>query len=107
MDPSTTIPRFDYIVMNGLFTFKGTSSYEDMLAYFQTLVRRAASFATRGIAFNVMSKHLDWERDDLFHLPLSDLATFLDETISRHFTIRYDYELFEFTTYVYLTPWQD
>ena len=30
-----------------------------------------------GIAFNVMTKHVDWERDDLFHLPFDQLAEWL------------------------------
>ncbi len=48
-----------------------------------------------------MSKYLDWERDDLFHLGFDDMASFLDSDISRHFVIRHDYELFEYTVYVY------
>ena len=107
MDPSISIPQFDYIIMSGVLTYKGTASYEEMLIYSQALLRRVASFAKIGFAFNVMSKHVDWERDDLFHLPLTTLATFLDEAFGRRFTIRHDYDLFEYTTYVYCTPFYD
>jgi hypothetical protein len=48
-----------------------------------------------------MSKHVDWERDDLFHLPYDPLAAFLKAEISRHFVFRADYGLYEFTTFVY------
>jgi hypothetical protein len=49
----------------------------------------------------VMSKHVDWERDDLFHLPFDALGSFLREEVSRHFVIRHDYGLYEYTTYIY------
>jgi hypothetical protein len=54
-----------------------------------------------GVAFNVMSTHVDWERDDLFHLPMDVLGSFLTKNLSRKFVIRSDYGLYEYTTYVY------
>lgn len=95
------LPTFDYVVMNGVFTEKRELSFEDMLAYFERLVGRVFEHATRGIAFNVMSKQVDWERDDLFHLPLDTLAAFLCKRITRNFVVRNDYGLYEYTVYVY------
>ncbi len=54
-----------------------------------------------GVAFNVMSKDVDWEREDLFHLPLNVLSNFLTKEVTRDFIIRYDYGLYEYTTYLY------
>jgi SAM-dependent methyltransferase len=99
-DPSSA-PEFDYIVMNGVFTEKRSLSFDEMLAYFQALAAAVFSKARIGIAFNVMSKHVDWERDDLFHLPFDTLADFLARRLSRRFVIRSDYGLYEYTTYVY------
>jgi hypothetical protein len=48
-----------------------------------------------------MSKHVDWEREDLFHLPFDTLAAFLKQELSGNFVIRNDYGLYEYTTYVY------
>src|SRR5205823_13316030 len=90
-----------FIILNGVFNFKGQNTFEAMRHYFQDLLVHVWPFARRGMAFNVMSKYLDWERDDLFHLGLDDVARFLDSQISRHFTIRHDYGLFEYTVYVY------
>ena len=95
------VPDFDYIVMNGVFTEKRDLSFDEMLAYFKRVVSRVFSKARIGLAFNVMSSHVDWERDDLFHLPLDTLAAFLVEELSRHFVIRNDYGLYECTTYIY------
>jgi len=100
-----TLPVFDYVVMNGVFTEKVTLSYEEMLRYFTALVPRVFRHARVGLAFNVMSKHVEWERDDLFHLPYDELAAFLIRDVSRHFVIRNDYGLYEYTAYVYRERW--
>ena len=95
------LPEFDYIVMNGVFTAKCELSFEEMFSYFQALTRTVFGKARTGIAFNVMSKQVDWERQDLFHLPFDLLASFLAKNVSRHFVIRHDYRLYEYTVYVY------
>jgi len=76
-------------------------SLEEMDSYFRTLVRRVFRHVRIGMAFNVMSKQVEWEREDLFHLPFDELADFLTAEVSRHFVIRHDYGLYEYTTYVY------
>jgi hypothetical protein len=72
-----------------------------MFSYFKQLVRRVFAHATVGMAFNVMTKHVDWEREDLFHLPFDTLAEFLKKELTRNFVFRNDYGLYEYTTYVY------
>jgi hypothetical protein len=51
-----------------------------------------------------MSRLVDWERDDLFHLPFDVMAEFVGKRLSRHFVIRHDYPAYEYTTYVYRRP---
>jgi SAM-dependent methyltransferase len=97
---ATDLPSFDYVVMNGVFTYKGELSHEQMFRYWRSLTKLAFEKAEIGLAFNVMSTEVDWEREDLFHLPLSDLASFVSG-LSRRFVVRHDYGLYEYTTYVY------
>ena len=92
---------WDYICVNGVFTEKRKMKYDEMFSYFKKMITKLYEMCNKGIAFNVMSKDVDWERDDLFHLPLSDLSAFLTKEISRDFVIRNDYGLYEYTTYVY------
>lgn len=101
LDDDVALPRFDYVVMNGVFTVKRDLSFEDMLAYAKEVLRRVFAIADVGIAFNVMSKHVDWERDDLFHLPFDVLARFLTQELTRDFVFRNDYGLYEYTAYAY------
>lgn len=101
LEESETLPSFDYIVMNGVFTEKRSLTFAEMFTYFKQLVRKVFDKAEIGIAFNAMSKHVDWEREDLFHLPFDELADFLKQELTRNFIIRNDYGLYEYTTYVY------
>ncbi len=101
LDNNASLPQFDYIVMNGVFTEKRELSFEEMFAYFKELIARVFAHARIGIAFNTMTKHVDWEREDLFHLPFDTLAEFLKTELTKHFVFRNDYGLYEYTTYVY------
>jgi hypothetical protein len=98
---NVSLPRFDYAIMNGVFTQRVDLSYDEMLDFFKRAVKCTFSLVDEGLAFNAMSKHVDWERDDLFHLPLDVLGDFLTREVSRNFVIRNDYGLYEYTTYVY------
>ncbi|MEI7899369.1 MAG: class I SAM-dependent methyltransferase [bacterium] len=101
LDTQEELPEFDYIVMTGVLTEKCELSYDDMWDYAQRLLIKVFAKARIGIAFNVISKQVDWERDDLFHLPLDQLAWFLKKNLTRYFVIRNDYGCYEYTTYVY------
>ena len=68
------LPVFDYIVLNGVFTAKTSMSHDAMWEFCRALLTRLVPHARRGLAFNAMSKHVDWERDDLFHLPYDTIA---------------------------------
>lgn len=101
LDDSASLPDYDYIVMNGVFTEKRELNFEEMLTYFKDVVTQVFKKAKIAIAFNVMSPHVDWQRQDLFYLPLDTLAAFLIKQLTRNFVIRNDYGLYEYTTYVF------
>jgi SAM-dependent methyltransferase len=103
-DDAPSLPEFDYVIMNGIFQYRGELSNERMSAYLQALVRRLFPITRIGLAFNVITKQVEWERDDLFHVAVDPLLTFLSHEISRHILIRHDYGLYELTVYVYREP---
>lgn len=104
LEAESMLPDFDYIVMNGVFTEKRELSSECMWQYMRAVLGRLWPHARRGMAFNVMSKQVDWEREDLFHLSTDLLMAFLKTKLSRHCVIRHDYGLYEYTAYVYREP---
>ena len=95
------LPAADFIIANGVFTEKRSLSWEAMWAHTRQMITAIYRTARVGLAFNVMSHHVDWQRDDLFHLPFDTLASFLRTDVSRHFVFRADYGLYEYTVYVY------
>lgn len=95
------LTKYDYIIMNGVFTMKLELSQEAMWEHFTKLITIVFQKANKGVAFNLMSKQVDWERKDLFHVSLDQLALFLTKNLSRHFVIRNDYGLYEYTVYLY------
>ena len=98
------LPMFDYVVLNGVFNYRGQLGQERMVEYWKRLISVAYRHCRRGIAFNVMSTLVDWERDDLFHLPIETMSRFVWENLSRHFAVRHDYQAYEYTTYIYRSP---
>jgi SAM-dependent methyltransferase len=104
LDRNAALPDYDYVVISGLFNYRGELSRGRMLAYWKRMTSTAFRHCRRGIVFNVMSKLVDWERDDLFHLPFNTMSRFVAEELSRHFVIRHDYDAYEYTVYVYRSP---
>lgn len=97
------LPSFDYIICNGVFTEKQDLTFDEMLDYFKSMLNILFSKVNKGIAFNIMSKAVDWERDDLFHMPADLLINYMTKELSRNFIIRNDYGLYEYTVYIYKT----
>ncbi len=92
---------FDYVVMNGVFTEKRDLSFDEMLSFFKNVIKHIFPKVKTAMAFNLMSKQVDWKKKESFHVPLDLLTEFLVKDISRNFIVRHDYGLYEYTTYVY------
>lgn len=89
----------DYIFANGVMTVKGALDHAAMWQYMTDTLKRLWSRAGGGIVFNVMSKIVDWERDDLFHVSYDELAQFLHGLAGRAIGFRADYGLYELMAY--------
>jgi SAM-dependent methyltransferase len=94
----------DVVVMNGVLTERQGIPRERMVIMAESLLTAAFQAARVGIVFNVMSRHVDWEREDLFHWGFDEVAAFLKRNMTRHFSFRADYGLFEFTTFAWRHP---
>jgi len=101
LDYDVMVPPYDYWVMNGVFTEKRDLSFDEMWVYFKQMILKAYRLTDRGLAFNLMSKNVEWEREDLFHVSMDMLSDFLCKEVTRDFVIRNDYGLYEYTAYVY------
>lgn len=91
----------DYAVFGGIFTCRLQMTEEEMTDYMIRLLRLAFAHCRRGLVFNVMSEHVDWKRDDLFHVPFDRMAEILQSNLNRNYIFRADYGLYEYSVYVY------
>ena len=98
------LQEFDYVIANEIFNCRGGIPLPEWTEYWRELVTILFRHARRGLAFDVMSKIVDWERDDLFHLSLDEMAEFVGRRLSRHFIVRHDYGKYHYTVFVYRTP---
>lgn len=101
LDGPSEIESADYVVLNGVLTEKGALSDAEMHRFMESLLTAVWPLTRKGLAFNVMSDQVEWQRDDLFHVSFDRMARFVAGKLSRHFQFRQDYGLFEYTTYVY------
>lgn len=95
---------FDYVVANGLFTVKDTLSQAEMWTFLEHATRTMWDMTRVAMAFNVMSAVVDWQREDLFHVESDALLKWLYGLAGRRVVLRADYDLFEYTAYVYRAP---
>jgi SAM-dependent methyltransferase len=105
LEADDDLPEYDYAVLNGVFNYRGPIEHASMVDYWRRLISVVFRHCRQGLAFNAMSTIVDWQRDDLFHLPFDTMAGFIS-SLSRHFVVRHDYGAREYTTYVYRTPTQ-
>jgi SAM-dependent methyltransferase len=97
----TAFGLFDVAIMNGVLTERVSLTEEQMGALARRIVRSAYEATTVGLAFNVMSKHVDFERSDLFHWGFDEVAGFLKDEVTRHFDFRSAYGLYEYTVHAW------
>jgi SAM-dependent methyltransferase len=100
-DNIESIPNFDYIILNGVFTEKRELDDEQMFDFFSNILKTLFKKVNIGIAFNIMCPIVDFKRDELFYLSYDKLGLFLKNNLSRHYIINNHYKLWEYTTYVY------
>lgn len=95
---------YDVAIMNGVLTERVDLSPAEMTDLAKAIILAAFKAVRVGIAFNVMTKHVDWEREDLFYWEFDNLAAFLKANVTRHVSFRADYGLYEFTTFAWREP---
>lgn len=95
----------DFTAINGVLTAKYALTHSAMECFVTEFLIAAWQSTSVAMSFNVMSIHVDWMRDDLFHWPLDRAAGFCISQLSRHINIIADYDLYEYTVQVFREPY--
>jgi SAM-dependent methyltransferase len=95
---------FDYILISGVFNLKTAPDKEFHKKWIEAILLRLWSLCKKGIAVNFMTEYVDYEDKELYYCPISEIAFFCVKHLSRWFEIIHDYQLWEFTMYIYKEP---
>lgn len=96
--------EFDIVLACGIFTCRFAASHAAMRDYAEASLA-ALWQATGGcLAFNAMSRHVDWQRDDLFHWGADEVMDFARQHLARHVEVRAAYGLWECAYHVWRAP---
>jgi SAM-dependent methyltransferase len=96
---------YDYIVCNGILTQKLTASDADMEEFLKKLIDKMFALCKVGVAFNVMTDHVNFRVDNLFYKNPGDLLAHCLANVTRHIKIDHSYPMYEYTVYLYKEGW--
>lgn len=92
---------YDYAVCNGLLTQKLTVSQRDMDAFLKAVVTRMFRLTRLGIAFNVMTTHVNFTEPNLYYRNPAELLAWCMSELTPRVRLDHAYPLFEYTLYLY------
>jgi SAM-dependent methyltransferase len=92
---------FDYVVCNGVLTEKLDVSIRAFDEFARRMIRRMFELCARGIAFNLMTTHVNFTAPNLFYKNPLETIAFCTAELSPKFRIDHSYPHFDYTVYVY------
>jgi len=92
----------EYVVASGIFNVKLETGEEEWSAYVLATLRRMAALASRGVAFNVLTRYSDppKRRNELYYAAPLALFDFCKTELGPRVALLHDYPLYEFTILV-------
>lgn len=92
---------FDYVVCNGILTQKLGASIRDMDKFLKVIVSRIFELCRVGVAFNVMTTHVNFMSPNLYYRNPSELLAWCMSELTPRVRLDHAYPLFEYTIYLY------
>ena len=95
------LPKVDYMIINGLFTQKGSYSDSKMFVFIKSVLKTSWNKTKVGLAFNVMSEYVDWKNKRNYYPSLKEITDLISNHLGNKFIINHHYGLHEYTIFVY------
>lgn len=92
---------YDWVLASGVFHQRRESTIREWEKFSQNLISNAFKMSNKGLAFNFISPFVDYYQTEIYYCNLPKLLNFINDELSRFFTIKHNYALFEFTVYIY------
>lgn len=93
---------FDYVLSSGVFNHM----ISDNISFTKDMLKRMFEMSREGVAVNMMTDRVDFKDKHLHYYSPEKMVTFT-KSLTRHFTVRHDYGLYEFTLYLLRSPLRD
>ena len=90
----------DYTFVSGTFNVRFQATPEEWGQYIRRTLESLWARSRHGLAFNLLTSHLDWEQGDLFYANPGEYFDFCKRHLSRYVTLLHDYPLYEWTMLV-------
>lgn len=92
---------YDYFIFAGTFYHSAGACEADFKDWLKAFLINCFANANRGMAFNMVTSYVEYQKDDLFYFDLGELLNFVISDLSRFFEIHHASPLYEHTIYVY------
>jgi SAM-dependent methyltransferase len=93
--------QYDYVVCNGVLTQKLGATISEMDDYLRALVTCMFNLCRIGIAFNVMTTHVNFMAPNLYYRNPIELLAWCMTQLSSRARMDHAYPMFEYTIYLY------
>ncbi len=93
--------KYDYVVCNGILTQKLSASQQEMDAYLRELVTQMFAISRIGVAFNVMTTHVNYQVSNLYYRNPAELLAWCMSQLTSRVRLDHAYPLYEYTLYLY------
>ncbi len=87
----------DYTFVSGTFNVRSEATDEAWAGFVKERLREIDGRSRRGFAFNLLTTHVDWRKDDLFYADPLEFFEFCRSELSPRVALLHDYPLYEWT----------
>ena len=93
--------QYDFVVASGVFNIPGGTAAAEWNVYCRAMIKKMYSIARKGIAFNGLTTHTDYRRDDLHYWDPEEALSVCRSDLSRFCVLDQAYPLYEWTITAY------
>jgi hypothetical protein len=97
----TSQETFDYVLISGTFYIKVDTRRDIHAQWIRNIMISLWEVCDKGLAANFLTEHVEFKKDELYYSNIDELISFCVSDLSRWFTLRRDYPLWEHTIYIY------
>lgn len=97
---SSVKTKADYTITSGIFNVKFEEQKENWETYIKNTLKNMFENSEKGIAFNLLTKYVDFEAENLYYADPAYYFSFCKKELSKYVNLLHDYKLYEWTIVV-------